>query len=291
MHQYLKAIGFGDLPDKRIINSILQWMEISFSEHKLIKVTQDMDFGMYRKEFGENIGLLAYGDMDESERFERVYYMPYLLGRGVTSYADVFIQRRIDREAYVGVCEDSKVGISLIFSLQNTLEYMKERQLSESSVKFRSVTLSGLANEGTILLPISKNEEQTKRQMEESRNRMMLQSAAKTGDQVALESLTLEDFDTYSKVAKRIVNEDLFTIVDTSLMPYGIECDRYSILGEIIDLQIIENELSNRKIYLMRLDINELQFDVCVPVDSVMGEPEVGRRFKGNIWLQGRVNF
>ena len=108
---------------------------------------------------------------------------------------------------------------------------------------------------------------------------------------MALESLTLEDFDTYSKVAKRIVNEDLFTIVDTSLMPYGIECDRYSILGEIIDLQIIENELSNRKIYLMRLDINELQFDVCVPVDSVMGEPEVGRRFKGNIWLQGRVNF
>ncbi len=291
MHQYLKAIGFGDLPDKRIINSILQWMEISFSEHKLIKVTQNMDFGMYRKEFGENIGLLAYGDVDETERFERVYYMPYLLGRGVTSYADVFIQRRIDREAYVGVCEDSKVGISLIFSLQNTLEYMKERQLSESSVKFRSVTLSGLANEGTILLPISKNEEQTKRQMEESRNRMMLQSAAKTGDQVALESLTLEDFDTYSKVAKRIVNEDLFTIVDTSLMPYGIECDRYSILGEIIDLQIIENELSNRKIYLMRLDINELQFDVCVPVDSVMGEPEVGRRFKGNIWLQGRVNF
>lgn len=291
MHQYLKAIGFGDLPDKRIINSILQWMEISFSEHKLIKVTQNMDFGMYRKEFGENIGLLAYGDVDETERFERVYYMPYLLGRGVTSYADVFIQRRIDREAYVGVCEDSKVGISLIFSLQNTLEYMKERQLSESSVKFRSVTLSGLANEGRILLPISKNEEQTKRQMEESRNRMMLQSAAKTGDQVALESLTLEDFDTYSKVAKRIVNEDLFTIVDTSLMPYGIECDRYSILGEINDLQIIENELSNRKIYLMRLDINELQFDVCVPVDSVMGEPEVGRRFKGNIWLQGRVNF
>ncbi len=291
MHQYLKAIGFGDLPDKRIINSILQWMEISFSEHKLIKVTQNMDFGMYRKEFGENIGLLVYGDVDETEEFERVYYMPYLLGRGVTSYADVFIQRRIDREAYVGVCEDSKVGISLIFTLQNTLEYMKERQLSNSSVKFRSVTLSGLANEGTILLPISKNEEQTKLQMEKSRNRMLLQSAAKTGDQMALESLTLDDFDTYSKVAKRLVNEDLFTIVETSLMPYGIECDRYSILGEIIDLKTIENELSGRKIYIMRLDVNELQFDVCVPVDSVMGEPEVGRRFKGNIWLQGRVNF
>ncbi len=291
MHQYLKAIGFTNIPDKRIINSILQWMEISFSEHKLIKVTQNMDFGMYRKELGENIGLLAYGDMDETEEFERSYYMPYLLGRGVTSYADVFIQRRIDREAYVGVCEDTKIGISLIFTLQNTLEYMKEKQLSESSVKFRSVTLSGLANEGTILLPISKNEEQAKRQKEKSRNRMILQSAAKTGDQMALESLTLEDFDTYSKVAQRIVNEDLFTIVDTSLMPYGIECDRYSILGEIIDLQIIKNELTDKSIYLMRLDVNELQFDVCVPVESVMGEPEVGRRFKGNIWLQGRVNF
>ena len=291
MHQYLKAIGLGNLPDKKIINHLLKWMEYSFSEHKLIKVSEDMDFGMYRKELGENIGLLVYGDMDGNEQFERLYYMPYLRGRGVSSYADVCIQRRIDREAYVGICEDAKVGISLIFSLQNTLEYKEEKQLSKNNVTFSSVTLSGLANEGKILLPVSKNEEQTKRQMEIARNRMLLQSAAKTGDQTALESLTLDDMDTYTKVTRRLVNEDLFTIVDTYFMPSGIECDQYSILGEIVDVDIIENDLSEEKLYLMRLEVNEIQLDVCVPVNSLFGEPAVGRRFKGHIWLQGKVNF
>ena len=41
----------------------------------------------------------------------------------------------------------------------------------------------------------------------------------------------------------------------------------------------------------MKLNVNEMQFDVCVPAEEVMGEPEIGRRFKGTIWLQGYINF
>lgn len=41
----------------------------------------------------------------------------------------------------------------------------------------------------------------------------------------------------------------------------------------------------------MKLNVNELQFDICVPVSETMGEPEIGRRFKGTIWLQGYINF
>ena len=59
---------------------------------------------------------------------------------------------------------------------------------------------------------------------------MMLLSAARNGDQEAMESLTLDDIDTYSKVSKRLITEDIFTIVETYFMPYGVECDEYSIL-------------------------------------------------------------
>ena len=45
------------------------------------------------------------------------------------------------------------------------------------------------------------------------------------------------------------------------------------------------------EVYQMKLNVNELQFDVCVPTESVMGEPEIGRRYKGTIWLQGYINF
>ena len=90
---------------------------------------------------------------------------------------------------------------------------------------------------------------------------------------------------------RSLITEDIFSIVDTYFMPYGVECDRYSILGEILDISIIENEDTKEPLYIMKLDVNEIPFDICVPKSSVIGEPEVGRRFKGDIWLQGRINF
>ena len=142
-----------------------------------------------------------------------------------------------------------------------------------------------------MLLPVLKNENQEKKQKEEVKNRMMLMDAARTGDPAAIESLTLDDIDTYSKVSRRLVSEDIFTIVDTYIMPYGVECDCYSIMGEILELDEIENEYSGERLYVMNLDVNGLIFDICVPVKEVVGEPAVGRRFKGNIWMQGRINF
>lgn len=209
----------------------------------------------------------------------------------VTSYADVSVERRIDREAYVGICEDTKVGINLVFYLQNMMEYLRERQLGGRSIKYSSVTLSGLCNEGTILLPVLKSKEQEREQQEDVHNRMLLLSAAKSGDPQAIESLTLDDIDTYSKVSRRLISEDVFTIVDTYIMPYGIECDRYSIMGEILEYRLTRNEITREDICIMKLDVNGLLFDVCVPKREVMGEPAVGRRFKGNVWLQGRINF
>ena len=105
-----------------------------------------------------------------------------------------------------------------------------------------------------------------------------------------MESLTLGDIDLYTEMTRRLVKEDNFTIVDTYFMPYGIECDRYSILGEILKLTKTENWDTGEELYVMQLNVNELKFDICVPVKQVVGEPAVGRRFKGNIWLQGRID-
>ncbi|MCB6314075.1 DUF3881 family protein, partial [Gordonibacter pamelaeae] len=73
---------------------------------------------------------------------------------------------------------------------------------------------------------------------------MMLLSAARQGDTEAIESLTLDDIDTYSQVSKRLADEDIFSIVDTYFMPYGVECDQYSVLGEILDMDTVENKLT-----------------------------------------------
>ena len=171
------------------------------------------------------------------------------------------------------------------------MEYLREFDMLGTSIRHSSVTLSALCNAGIVLLPVMKSEVQEKKQKQEVENRKILVSAARTGNQQAIESLTLDDIDIYSQVSQRLVKEDVFSIVDTYIMPNGIECDTYSILGTILEINTIENEYSGEQLYIMKMDVNDLKFDLCVPVDHVIGEPQIGRRFKADIWLQGRLNF
>ena len=154
MHQYLDAIGFHNVKTKKQLYEILTQVETAFTQHELISQEEGVDFCEFQKEYAPGIGISLCGDMDLDECFMRQYYFSYFIGTGVTSYADVAMEKRIDRDAYVGICEDLKIGINLIFYLQNTVEYMKERQMSKSQVKYSSVTLSGLCREGTVLLPV-----------------------------------------------------------------------------------------------------------------------------------------
>ena len=112
---------------------------------------------------------------------------------------------------------------------------------------------------------------------------------AREGSEEAIESLTLEDMDTYSMLSKRIVREDVFSIVHSSFMPYGIESDQYSVLGEIIELEEIRNSLTNEKIYSIKVECNDIIFHVAINEKDLLGEPAVGRRFKGSVWMQGTV--
>ena len=291
MHQYLKAIGFNNLKTKKDIKELLNQVETTFTHQTIVSYQNWADYCEFQKEYGQNVGITLCGELDEFENFDADFYFPYFEGSGVTTYADVIVEKRIEKEEYVGICEDPIVGISLIFHLQNGIEYMRERQLGIATELAVSVTFSGLALSGKILFPVKKSEDQVKNEKEASDNRKVLLNAARSGDQTAIETLTLDDIDTYSKVSRRLIHEDIFTIVDTYFMPYGVECDLYSIMGEILAVRKRENTLTKEPLYQMKLDVNELQFDVCVPAKEVMGEPEIGRRFKGTIWLQGYINF
>ncbi len=106
-----------------------------------------------------------------------------------------------------------------------------------------------------------------------------------------MEDLTMEDMDTYSMISERIVTDDVFTIVDSYFMPHGIECDQYSIMGEILEYVTFKNILTGEELCQMTIECNDIQFDVCINKADLLGEPEVGRRFKGLIWLQGQLHF
>ena len=292
MHQYLKAIGFDSVRTKNDLRKILKDVETKYTHQTIVSYMPGEDFCELSREYGQCIGIAVCGELDENDRFEESYYFPYFTGSGVSTYSDIAVERKIEKEQYVGMCEDVRIGISLIFTLQNGIEYMRERQAGFVTDEVTtSVTLSGLALSGTVLLPVVKSEHQIQNEQEAADNRKMLLNAARNGDQSAIETLTLDDIDTYSQVSMRLKNEDVFSIVDTYFMPYGIECDLYSIMGEILAVRRRRNIVTGVELYQMKLNVNEMQFDVCVPVAEVLGEPEIGRRFKATIWLQGYINF
>ena len=291
MHQYLKAIGFDNINTRYDLKDLMEDVEAGFTHQTIVSYRPGGDFCELRREYGQCIGVSLCGELDDDDNFYPDYYFPYFEGSGISTYADIAIERKIEKEQYVGMCEDSKIGISLIFTLQNGIEYMRERQAGFTAGVTTSVTLSGLALSGMILLPVLKDERRLKSEQEASDNRKMLLNAARNGDQSAIETLTLDDIDIYSQVSRRLANEDVFSIVDTYFMPYGVECDLYSIMGEILAVRHRTNSATGVELYQMKLNVNEMQFDVCVPAEEVMGEPEIGRRFKGTIWLQGYINF
>lgn len=290
MHSYLRSIGFSKIKNESETETLLDEVFRDYTDREIAKGENKTVFMQIKKEYAPDMGIMLCGDLDENG-FHRQYYFPYINGSSVTTTEDLTIEKRVDGASYAGVCDDGRVGVSIIFYLQNTAEYQREQILNQIFHRKTSATLSGLSADGMILLPIKKDHEQIDLQQKSTAKRSQLLSAAKNGDQEAIESLTIEDMDLYTMVSRRMYMEDIYSIVDTYFMPFGIECDQYQIMGNIQNCEKIVNSSTDENIYRMTIECNDLYFDICINKKDLIGEPEVGRRFKGNIWLQGRVNF
>lgn len=290
MHSYLRAVGFSEIEDGSELKDLLHDVFYEYDVRNAVREDKGRAFMEYVKSFAKDMGIVVCGSLDR-EGFHQEYYFPYLKGKGITTEEDLVIDKRGDSESYTGICEDTRVGVSLIFYLQNPAKYKQENILGHLMSQNISTTFTGLSIEGRILLPILKKEDQVICSREAARKRNRLIAQAKQGDEAAMESLTLEDMDIYSSVSRRVQKEDVFSIVESFFMPWGMECDQYQILGEIKSYERVENDSTGERIWRMSLECNDMDFDVCINTKDLIGDPEVGRRFKGVIWLQGRINF
>lgn len=290
MHSYLRAIGFSSIKDGSDIRDLIQDVFYEYDVRNVSKEDKGLAFVEYSKSFGPDMGITVCGMLDR-EGFHQEYYFPYLNGSGITTTDEIVVEKRGGNESFSGICEDIRVGVSLIFYLQNAAKYKRENIMGNLLNQNISATISGLSLQGKILLPVCINEKLTRSEREAARKRSRLIAEARQGNEEAIESLTLEDIDMYTTITRRIQQEDVFSIVETYFMPYGAECDQYHIMGEIKSIQKVENDYTKEKIYKMNLDCNDLNFDICINKKDLLGEPEVGRRFKGVVWLQGCVNF
>ncbi len=288
MHEFLNAVGFSKVKNRQELDMLLQDVIDNPSGKVEWQKKDGRNFVELSREYAEGMGIAIRGDYNENGIFVPEYYFPYFCGTDITTHDHVDVERHSDHEAYAGVCDEARIGVTLIFYLQNALEFFKDYDHGKPSTQMKSA-LAGLCKQGMILLPVNKEEKNNKSSKKKNKDRLSLLEAAKEGDEEAIESLTLEDIDTYSMLSRRILHEDVLTIVNTYFMPYGIESEQYAILGEILDFHYVQNISSRETICVLKINCNNMVFDVCINRDNLAGEPQVGRRIKAVIWMQGSV--
>lgn len=288
MHKFLRAVGFSNIR-KKDLNIILE----EIVEHpNVMRVTKDSDgneFAELMKFFSDNVGIMLRGSYDENDVFQTNYYVPFSTFEGITTQEQIDIEKHAEKESYAGVCDEIRLGVTLIFYLQNVADFLSEHRANIYTKEIYGASLSALSVDGKIILPIEQKvlEKQTANHKDENRKKLIAE--ARKGNEEAIENLSIQDLDMYSQISKRIHKEDVFSIVNTSFMPYGIESDQYSILGEIKEVEKITNSITGENLYSMEIECNDLHFRVVINKNDLLGEPAVGRRFKGSVWMQGTV--
>lgn len=289
MHSFLRAIGFSEYNTKAGIVELLNKVAENPDNQTALVSSEPETHVELTHYFGKNIGITWHGTIYEGEP-DYDYYFPFYFGRHTYLREGFSIEKKASGNSYIGVIEDLRSGVSLIFYVINPLDYMEWNENGQINYKSTPIALSALSVSGTILLPISKNGRDLRREHKEQKERTKLLAAARNGDERAMESLTFQDMDVYTKISRRIAKEDIFSIVNSSLMPYGLECDRYSIVSDILEVEATINSVTGEKVWLMIIDYNGIVIDLAINDKDLTGEPEAGRRFKGSIWLQGRLD-
>lgn len=298
MHLYLKAVGLGSINTRREYDKLIRQI-IKESIEKSTVMYSDIPYlpgdkvfpAQIKHYFNKVCGISLNGFYDPKRKsFKLDYVFPFLDGSVESYESEASIGRKTEREAFNALCDEPGRGIALIFHLSNPIDYLMSKPIM-ADFNDKTVRIAAMANEGTVLLPVNKSEHQIDKCRAATAARNNLINLAKKGDTAAIDNLTIEDLDTYTDIYKRMHNEDVFTIVDSSFMPSGFECDSYSVVGNIVESRMLSNNYTGEDVYVMTLECNDIVFDMCINARDLIGEPAEGRRFKGRIWLQGQVEF
>lgn len=290
MHSYLRSIGFSNVKTRGELEQIIGMVMQEPTANRVIEKEEKIKATEISRDFGTRFGLTIRGEYDEKGFFHLEHYFPYLKGRNISLKEDIIINKKVDTDSYTAMCDDIRLGVSLIFYLQNALDYKQYKTTAAKHI-LMPILLSGLSISGKVILGLEKAEKDKKETASDSMKRNRLIAEARKGDQEAIDSLTIDDIDLYAMVSRRAKVEDVYSIVDTCFVPYGSESDNYSVVGTILEVEEAVNEITQEKIYELLLDCNGLTYNICINQKDLLGEPAAGRRFKGTIWMQGMIQF
>ncbi|MBO4309809.1 MAG: DUF3881 family protein [Lachnospiraceae bacterium] len=291
MNRYFRAVGFLNnfsiQEYEKIVEDIMFRPEGSVIADNIQAKYFIMDKCL---DCGEDFGICVRMIKDSRGNIHRDCVFPYFRSEEYFEHDDCSFEKKISGEEFLGVYEDFSLGENIFFYVQNVDELYRRKNLKNTKC---SVAISGLSIAGNVILPIKKDENERESAKEFNRKRTNLLNKANDGDHNAFATVRYDDILTNVTVSEQVFIEsmDIYTVVDSSFIPCGAECDLYSVLGEIVDFQMKTNALSGEKVYILKVSVKGVVLTVCINEKDLFGEPQIGFRFKGTVWLQGRVNM
>lgn len=160
MHQFLRAVGFSNIENKKQIRNLLNDVIINPNRKEFIETGRDSILVEYTKYYCSSCGITLRGEYDDTDNLTLDFYYPFVQGDEVSTTEELSIERHSDKESFAAMCEDYRLGTTLIYYVQNGMSVMKQAKESDYDRISASTYLSGLSLGGTIMLPIKKDPKQ-----------------------------------------------------------------------------------------------------------------------------------
>lgn len=290
MDMYLRAVGFSHI-DKRDFLSLTKNFSETPDKRHILGLDDDKVYVEYYKTYGKGIGLIGRGNIDIKDKVCIDNFEPYVYSDWNIQVKEYFVEY-ID-ETPVIIFEDSEWESDLVFQLQNTISFKKDEQAFISygvdGQKHKKLNVAGLSLYGTVILPISKDIMSEELQQEESKYYKNLIVNSKSGDEEAIELLTLYEQHSSDMIRERLKEEDFLSVVEGYFLPSEEDALSYSILGNIEAVDRVINSVTKEDIYKLTMSITGIKIQIFINEKDITGLPMEGMRFMGMCKLQGKV--
>ena len=293
MESPLKAIGFTNVDEKEVMEDILEELLSNPTKQKAIKLSAKKILAEYIKEIAENTYVMARVCVNKSSKDPSLQVFScdaYVEANHTLEVEDVEVEgfdevEGTDQSYYV-VCEEKETAMQIVFWLQNVVEYLEG---CKNNLTCSQVNIVGIASEGTIVLPIEKDEEDELIEKEEREKMRLILQQMKNGDEEAKRILEQEEKDLDDQLKERLREEDFLSVMSGYFIPETLDEATYAVLGEILEIKERINRQTDEKMYIFLLDVNDMNLEVVISQRELIGMPSVGMRFMGTCWIQGNI--
>ncbi|OON98941.1 MAG: hypothetical protein ATN35_02735 [Epulopiscium sp. Nele67-Bin004] len=284
----INAIGFSDITEQEHLNKLV---EVTLQEPTYQSIATDenkLQIAEYRKRVAPHTYVMVRVSVEEDiqvTKFNVEECEAYVEATVQSEFSEIEVEC-VDEMMYYVICEEKGTAMQIIFWLQNLVEYLNAKEKGQNIV---GASIIGIALEGTIILPILRDEEELRFEVEERNKIRNIVERIKNGDEDAQDQLEEEEIELDKQLIERLKEEDFLSIMSGYFIPLSYDESMYAVLGDIKDIKERKNQQTSEEMYVFILDINGMSLEVVINKNTLIGMPMIGMRFLGSCWLQGEL--